>query len=380
MSASHGLDGEATPAALVDVARLDRNIARMQSRMDALGVRFRPHVKTTKCPEIVRRQLAAGASGITVSTLAEAEAFHAIGIDDILYAVGIAPAKLDRALALRRQGCALKLLTDNGDAARAVCDRARAEGASLELWIEVDADGHRAGLPADSDALLELGRSIARAGSTVGGVLTHAGSSYGLRDPHALRALAAREGEACVHAAERLRAAGLDCPNVSIGSTPTALSAERMPGVTEMRAGVYALLDLMMMNTGVCEPDDLALSVLTRVIGHQPARGRAIVDAGWMALSRDHGTQTQGADQGYGWICDTGGAVIEGLRVTACNQEHGIVEDVRGAQVDMVDRLPLGTLLRILPNHACATAAQFAEYRAVLGGEAIARWPRFRGW
>jgi D-serine deaminase-like pyridoxal phosphate-dependent protein len=251
---------------------------------------------------------------------------------------------------------------------------------ALELWIEVDADGHRAGLPVDSDELLELARAIERAGSTLGGVLAHAGSSYGLSDADALRALAEQERAACVHAAERLRATGLPCPNVSVGSTPTALSAKGLPGVTEVRAGVYVFLDLMMANTGICTPDDIALSVLTTVIGHQPARGWAIVDAGWMALSRDRGTQGQGADQGYGWVCNAEGEVIDGLRVTECNQEHGIIQHLRGAALDIVDRLPVGTQLRILPNHACATGAQFSAYRALLPGGLVAPWPRMKGW
>ena len=150
-------------------------------------------MKTSKCPEIVKRQLQAGATGAAVSTLAEAEAFHAMGVDDILYAVSIAPAKLYRALALQQRGCALKLLTDNPDIARRVCESARADGMALELWIEVDADAHRAGLTADSSELLELGRVIEQAGSTFGGVLAHAGSSYGLSDPDALTALAEQE-------------------------------------------------------------------------------------------------------------------------------------------------------------------------------------------
>ncbi|UCF21899.1 MAG: alanine racemase, partial [Ralstonia sp.] len=117
-----------TPAALIDLPRMQHNIARMQQRMNALGVTFRPHVKTTKCLDVVRAQVAAGARGITVSTLKEAEAFFAAGITDILYAVGIVPSKLPRAMALRRQGCDLKLVVDNATAAQAVVDACRAAG------------------------------------------------------------------------------------------------------------------------------------------------------------------------------------------------------------------------------------------------------------
>ena len=171
-----------TPAALIDLPRMQHNIARMQQRMNALGVTFRPHVKTTKCLDVVRAQVAAGARGITVSTLKEAEAFFAAGITDILYAVGIVPSKLPRAMALRRQGCDLKLVVDNATAAQAVVDACRAAGESLEVWIEVDTDGHRSGITPEEGTLLEVGRILQAGGIGVGGVLTHAGSSYELSD------------------------------------------------------------------------------------------------------------------------------------------------------------------------------------------------------
>ena len=107
-----------TPAALIDVERMNHNIERMQQRLNALGVSFRPHVKTTKCEQVVKAQMDAGARGITVSTLKEAEQFFASGIRDIVYAVGMAPTKLSQALALRRQGCALKIVADSVACAR----------------------------------------------------------------------------------------------------------------------------------------------------------------------------------------------------------------------------------------------------------------------
>src|SRR5690606_34112647 len=136
-----------TPAALIDVRRMDANIARLRARMDALGVRFRPHVKPSQCLEVVRRQVDAGARGITVSTLKEAEEFFAAGIDDILYAVCVSPDKLPRALALRRKGCDLKLLTDSVAGAGAMAAFGTATGETLEAWIEIDTDGNRSGIP-----------------------------------------------------------------------------------------------------------------------------------------------------------------------------------------------------------------------------------------
>ena len=272
-----------TPAALIDIARMQKNIARMQAHMNTLGVAFRPHVKTTKCIDVVRAQIAAGARGITVSTLKEAEAFHAAGVNDILYAVSIAPSKLPRALALRRQGCDLKLVVDNPTAAAAIAAFGDQHGATFEVWIEVDTDGHRSGITPEHESLLDVGRILHENGMTVGGVMTHAGSSYELDTPEALAALAEQERAGCVRAAQRLREAGVPCPEVSVGSTPTALAATQLNGVTEVRAGVYVFFDLVMHNIGVCALEDIALSVLATVIGHQPEKGWAILDAGWMA-------------------------------------------------------------------------------------------------
>ncbi len=120
---------------------------------------------------------------------------------------------------------------------------------------------------------------------------------------------------------------------------------------------MYVFFDLVMAGLGVCVPDDIALSVLTTVIGHQREKGWTIVDAGWMALSRDRGTSSQAVDQGYGLVCDVGGRVLADFIVSGANQEHGIISHRSGDAARMLD-VPVGTLLRILPNHACATAAQ----------------------
>jgi D-serine deaminase-like pyridoxal phosphate-dependent protein len=369
-----------TPAALIDLPRMQRNIARMQERMDALGVRFRPHVKTSKCTPVAQAQLAAGAQGITVSTLKEAAQFHADGIDDILYAVGMAAAKLPQALALRRAGCRLKIITDSLASARAIADFGRAQGEAFEVLIEIDTDGHRSGIKPGEAALLEVGRVLHEGGMRLAGVLTHAGSSYELDTPEALAAMAEQERAGCVQAAERLRAAGLPCAVVSVGSTPTALSAARLDGVTEVRAGVYVFFDLVMHNIGVCAPEDIALSVLATVIGHQAEKGWAILDAGWMAMSRDRGTAKQKHDFGYGQACDLEGRVIEGYVLSGANQEHGILSLADGTAADIVERFPIGTRLRILPNHACATGAQFPEYQALAQDGSLRAWPRLHGW
>lgn len=365
-----------TPAALIDVATLQRNIQRMQQQADSLGVHLRPHVKTHKCTSVVDAQLAAGARGITVSTLKEAEHFFEHGIIDILYAVAMAPNKLPQALALRRRGCALTLITDSLAGAQAIVDFGREHGETFAVQIEIDCDGHRSGVKPHDPLLLDIARLL---GDSLSGVLTHAGESYGLDTPQALQAIAEQERARCVEAAGRIRAAGLACNVVSVGSTPTALSAVSLEGVTELRAGVYAFFDLVMHNIGVCRLDELALSVLTTVIGHQPEKGWIITDAGWMAMSRDRGTQAQKRDFAYGQVCDAAGVVIDGLLLASANQEHGVARFEDG-EVNGVEQFPLGTQLRILPNHACATGTQFDSYIAVLPDGQCQEWPRLRGW
>ena len=369
-----------TPVALIDIPRMQHNILRMQQRMSRLGVRLRPHIKTSKCLPVIAAQIAAGASGVTVSTLKEAEHCFTQGINDVFYAVAVAPGKLPQALALRRKGCNLSVLTDSVQSAQAIVAFAQQHDERFEVWIEIDCDGHRSGLVAEDPALIEVARILSEGGMRLRGVMTHAGSSYELNTLDALQALAEQERALCVRAAERIRETGLACPEVSIGSTPTALSALNLDGITEVRAGVYVFFDLVMHNIGVCQADELALSVLTTVIGHQQDKGWIITDAGWMAMSRDRGTQRQRQDFGYGQVCTEAGDWIDGARVTGANQEHGIITLGASDSGDIATRYPIGSRLRILPNHACATGAQFPEYRALDADGAVHTWSRLHGW
>jgi hypothetical protein len=143
---------------------------------------------------------------------------------------------------------------------------------------------------------------------------------------------------------------------------------------------VYVFFDLVMHNIGVCAKNEIALSVLTSVIGHQEEKGWAIVDAGWMAMSRDRGTQKQTTDFGYGQVCELSGQVLEGYTISGANQEHGIVSRAGQPDLEIAKRFPIGTQFRILPNHACATGAQFPEYQALDAQGTVQTWSRFYGW
>ncbi|CAB3881074.1 DSD1 family PLP-dependent enzyme [Achromobacter piechaudii] len=375
------LDDLETPCLLLDESRMMRNIQRLGALMAKHGVQLRPHLKTPKSVEVARRVMSSPQGPAAVSTLQEAEQFAAGGVTDLLYAVGVAPGKLARVEALRKRGVDLTVVVDSLEAARALAAHVQMAGAAIPALIEIDCDGHRAGVqPGNAEQLVAIARVLHEAHS-LRGVMTHAGESYACRSVEAIADMAEQERAAAVSCAETIRGAGLPCSVVSVGSTPTAHFARSLEGVTEVRAGVYVFFDLVMAGLGVCTVDDIAASVLTTVIGHQPDKGWILVDAGWMAMSRDRGTAKQAVDQLYGVVCDVQGRIYPDLLLAETNQEQGIVK-LRAASGASLPDLPLGTKLRILPNHACATCAQHDAYEVVQPGVpgVVAHWERFRGW
>jgi D-serine deaminase-like pyridoxal phosphate-dependent protein len=371
----------ATPCLLLDAERMERNIARLRARLDGLGVSLRPHLKTAKSVDVARHVMTSPAGPATVSTLREAARFATAGVRDIIYAVGIAPSKLPQVLELRAQGADLAVVLDTVEQAQAVAQASRKAGKRIPALIEIDCDGHRSGvLPTDTQRLVEIGRAL-EAGAELRGVLTHAGGSYAACGIEALRQCAEAERRSVVEAATSLREAGLACPVVSVGSTPTAHSVTDLTGVTEVRAGVFVFFDLVMAGIGVCQVEDIAVSVLATVVGHQRDKGWILVDAGWMALSQDRGTRRQPVDQGYGLVCDAAGTPYADLIVADANQEHGIIT-VRPGSGGVLPDLAIGDRVRILPNHACATTAQHRAYHVVRGSsdKVEAEWSRFGGW
>ncbi len=370
-----------TPCLVLEATKFRHNLANMRTRLEQLGVGFRPHLKTAKSIDVARIAMPTLEGPAMVSTLREAEYFAEGGVRDITYGVGIAPDKLARVTALRARGVALSIILDSLEQAQAVAAHVAESGDRLPVLIEVDADGHRSGVASnDADMLVTIGRILVDSGAELRGVLLHAGDSYALDDPAALATAAESERQAAVAAATILRRAGLPSPVVSVGSTPTARFARDLAGVTEMRAGVFMFGDLYQAGVGSVRRDDIAVSVLASVIGHQRAKGWIIVDAGWMAMSRDRSTARQAVDQGYGVVCDLAGRPYEDLIMVDTNQEHGIVA-LRPGSAAMLPDLPVGGRVRILPNHACATGAQHDRYH-VLGeaGMIEAEWLRISGW
>lgn len=370
-----------TPALILDRRKVETNAARMRTRVAQLGVTLRPHVKTSKSIDVLRILSGGEQIPITVSTLAEADYFFGHGVRDILYAVGIAPVKLPTIARLIGGGCNVRIILDSLEAAEAVQAFGSGEGVTIEALIEVDTDGMRAGVASEDELLIEIAARLSSGtGARLAGVMTHAGGSYSARTPGEFEEIAERERAGAVTAAERLRAAGFPVDIVSVGSTPTVHYARTLEGVTEARVGVYAFGDLVQAELGTCGIEDIAISVLASVIGHSRSHGRVLIDAGFLALSRDRGTADLPIDWAYGAVCDAAtGELIHGVRVESTNQEHGIITAWEG-ELDW-SRFPIGGRVRILPNHACATAAAYDRYFVTDSGERISDvWGRVNGW
>ncbi|WP_420731755.1 alanine racemase [Hwanghaeella sp. 1Z406] len=363
-----------TPCLLLDQAKLADNIARMTQSVTRLGVQLRPHLKTAKSAKVGVLATQDHKFGITVSTLREAEYFADHGFKDITYAVGLAPGKLDRAAALIARGVDLKVLADTVDAARAIADH----GAAFKLLVEIDCGDGRAGVSATGQTLLEIADCLSGSkAARLDGVLTHAGHSYGVNDIPKIQQIAEDERQAVVHAAERLRTAGHAVNTVSAGSTPTALFSQDATGLTEYRAGVYVFFDLDQQSRGVCQTQELALSVLATVIGHNRESSKILLDAGGLALSKDIGANAFRPEVRYGAVVAVDGPALNDVYVTSVSQEHGHVKVTDPA---LFQRLPVGSRVRILPNHVCMTAAAYPVYNVTDGDTLIDQWDRCNGW
>jgi len=370
-----------TPQLLLDEDRLRRNAARMRERCGVLGVVLRPHLKTAKSVEVARIAGGGAPGPVTVSTLAEAEYLAVAGWRDILYATAMAPAKVARAARIECDtGARLLLVVDSTEAVALLGAAAAAQDAKFGILVEVDCGEHRSGTAPASAELAAVAASVSDAAPhlRLEGVMTHAGHSYALDDTAQVQALAEAERAAAVSSAEMLRALGHPCPMVSVGSTPTVLFAKHLHGVTEARAGIYLFNDLGQLSRGVCTEADIAVSVLATVIGHQRRGPSLVLDAGALALSKDIGANRFLPDARYGWVCDPDTLERLGtLSVETVHQEHGTVPV---PDEGWFASLPVGSTVRILPNHACLTCAAYGSYNVLRDGAVVDRWARTGGW
>ncbi|MGV6812318.1 MAG: alanine racemase [Brevirhabdus sp.] len=360
--------GLETPTLILDVGRLQANADRMLAHTAARGVTLRPHVKTPKSVEVAKISTGGRMHTITVSTLAEAEYFARAGFTDILHAAGITPNKFAHVARIAEEtGEQVTLTLDSVEMARAVVD----SRLTNPVVLEIDCGESRGGIAADDQAVVEIARAL---GPQFRGIMSHAGHSYASDDIEDVRKTAAAEIGAAVAAADRVRAGGLAVDMVSIGSTPTVLHAEYFSGITEVRAGIYLLGDLAQYSRNICALEDIALSVLATVIGHNRGAGVLTLDAGALAMSKDIGANTFLPSAKYGWLCDVQTMAPLGLAIDVVHQEHGTV---RVADPAVYERLPIGSQVRVLPNHACLTAAGGYGRFHTTDGQV---WARLDGW
>lgn len=342
-----------TPALVVDVNRLTQNITRMADAAARHGVALRPHAKTHKSIDVAQRQLAAGAAGLTVATIGEAEVFADAGIEDLfvaypVWAVGEKAARLRR-LAERVQ---LRIGADSVEGARLLGDCLAGTGASV--LVELDSGNHRSGTT-DTAVTVRVAAAAQAAGLPVVGAFTHAGHSYAGRA--AVLAASADEVDTLAAAGEALRAAGHHITVLSAGSTPTAVDSAR-GGVTEIRPGTFVYYDRLQMQLGACSLDDLALLVATTVVSH--SGGRFVLDAGAKVLSKD----LPPVLHGYGWL-----PAYPAATITRLYDHHAIVEPGDGP------RPTLGEVVAVVPNHVCPVVDLADDVTVVLDGRAVELWP-----
>jgi D-serine deaminase-like pyridoxal phosphate-dependent protein len=365
-------DDITTPAFLIERSVLHRNCDRMRRKALDSGVAFRPHVKTHKSVEIGRIQHDGRTGPITVSTLAEAEYFAANGFRDITYAFPISPAKLPRAAELARRIERLSVLIDSDRALRAIEEYHASHGHVFDVFLKVDCGYHRAGVDPDSPDSVRLAIAIARSeAARMQGLLTHAGHSYNASGVEDIRRIAAEELACLTRFRALLATEGLGETLRSIGSTPTASVVDTFSNCDEVRPGNYVFYDAFQATIGSCALADVACSVLTTVVGSYPERGALIVDAGALAMSKDRGPDHVDPQFGYGIVCDTALRPLP-MRLAALSQEHG--------KIEAHTHVPVGTRLRIIPNHSCLTAAMFDRYSVIDRGKVVDQWKPVRGW
>lgn len=338
----------ATPAAVVDVDRLESNLARWQEHCDRIGLANRPHVKSHKCVEIAQRQVALGAAGVTCQTLYEAEVMVDAGIEDVLLPYNIVGGRKLERLALLLERAKVQVSADDPELLLGLGGAAGDAGRELGVLVDCDTGLGRTGV-ASPEAAVELAASIARTpGLCFAGLLTYP-SPPGTR-------------EFLERASALLERRGLPVETVSAGGTPSMWRSDELrPVVTEYRVGTYAFNDRNTVAAGAATLGEIALTVAATVVSRR--YGRAILDAGSKALSSD-----LGAEGGFGLVLEAPSSTLEQL-----NEEHGYLTLAGG------DDLELGQQVRVVPNHACVVANLFQELVATRGGAVEARWPVERG-
>jgi D-serine deaminase-like pyridoxal phosphate-dependent protein len=359
-----------TPAVLLDLAKLESNLESMQRLADEHHLALRPHAKTHKSIELGRRQLALGASGLTVATVGEALVFLRHGIRSITISRPVVtPRSLDRLLLdPESSGADLRVVVDSPTGIQVAADTTARTEVELGVFIKIDVGLHRCGVDPASAAPVELAwQIISTPGLDFRGILSHAGQVYAVESRHAAVEMAEAERETMLQVRDRLIEHDIAVPEISVGATPTILAAPGFAGITEIRPGNYAFLDLLPIKVGVVTNEAVSLSVLATVISKNA--DFFITDAGSKTLTSDTGGHGMASAPGFGvaYPCAHYLSPTHGMVVTGLSEEHG---KLARASFD----LPIGAQVRIIPNHSCPVANLAREY-VVLADDRIESWP-----
>jgi len=334
-----------TPFVTVDREVEDLNIAVVAEKARKAGIRVRPHAKTHKSPDLARRQITAGAIGLTVAKPAEALVFLDAGFGDLLVAYPLIDRRKIERVLLAARGARVILMADSAQGVRAIGTEARRLGLPVEVRVKVDVGQHRCGVDPRGSAGPELARAIIdHPALRFGGYMSHAGHAYAAADADAVRAVARTERALIVDLAERTRAAGVSVPVVSIGSTPTVLLDSGFEGIDEIRPGNYVFNDLTQVALGAVLRSRLALCVVATVVSRNGEF--AVIDAGSKVLSSDRGPHGSTKVSGNGLAFRLDEPDAPEMPVVGLSEEHGLV--AHGGHPPEI-----GERLRILPNHAC---------------------------
>ncbi|MCG8604924.1 alanine racemase [bacterium] len=341
-----------TPALLIDLDRMQSNIASMADFALEHGVNLRPHTKTHKCPAIAKMQLEAGATGITCAKVSEAEVMAAAGLDDILIANEIiGEAKFKRLIELARK-TKLCVAVDSVFGVESLNAALVQADQKLDVVIEINSGQNRCGvLPQEA---LELARTVVeRRHLNLRGLMTHGGHAYNSTTEEDIKRIGIEEGSIMVETARVLRDNGLPVEIVSVGSSPTARYCGSVDGVTEIRPGTYIFNDLTQTTLFAADLNDCALSILATVTS-RPTSNRVVVDAGKKALTSDpYGRKGGGGE--FGLIKD------RGVHISRLSEEHGVIETQ--------SRFEIGEKVQIIPNHVCVVVNMFDQMYGVRNGE-----------
>ena len=369
-----------TPTLILDKNLLEKNCYKARKKCSELKTILRPHVKTPKSIEVAKIALGKNIGPITVSTLEEAEYFASSGFKDITYAVCIIPSKLKRLDYIQlKYSCIIRMVIDSVFVAKEIVNYSKLHNTKFEILIEIDCGEGRSGLNYQDEKIREISKIFdLHLDTKLLGVLAHAGHSYSTKNKDEIISISNIERKEALASLKNFVNYESQYPIISIGSTPTIFYAQNFERITEVRAGIYMFWDLAQASRGICRVEDIALTVLASVIGHNQKKGKLLIDAGALALSKDISANKFMPEAGYGLVCDPHSAIpYDGLNISEVHQEHGSIN------IDnkyWFDKLPIGSLIRIFPNHACLTCAAYSEYNILEKGSIVDNWSRTNGW